>query len=104
MTINPQTALAMAKLARLGLDGDPADSAYHARLAQLAQDFDRIVSYMDILAEVDTQGVEPMYSPMVDPLGPRLDEPLANASSKADHILERAPETVGRFFSVPRIF
>ncbi|MDR1607158.1 MAG: Asp-tRNA(Asn)/Glu-tRNA(Gln) amidotransferase subunit GatC [Deltaproteobacteria bacterium] len=99
MTNNRQAALSMAKLARLGQTQSEASQA-----DQLAQDFDRIVSYMAILNELDTTNIEPMYSPMVDPLGPRDDEPRPSQPQKSEAILGQAPETVGRFFSVPRIF
>ncbi|MDR1084355.1 MAG: Asp-tRNA(Asn)/Glu-tRNA(Gln) amidotransferase subunit GatC [Deltaproteobacteria bacterium] len=100
MTINTDSALAMARLARLDLGAEPAD------LTKLAEDFDRIVAYMDILAEAETAGIEPMYSPMENTAGPRPDEVLEpeGSAGKAELILEQAPERVGRFFSVPRIF
>ncbi|MDR2422427.1 MAG: Asp-tRNA(Asn)/Glu-tRNA(Gln) amidotransferase subunit GatC [Deltaproteobacteria bacterium] len=97
MDVKANAPLAMARLARLDLKADLA------ALGKMASDFERIVGYMDILAEIDTQGVEPMYSPMVEPLGPRPDEPLARDERKADDILAEAPERVGRFFSVPRV-
>jgi aspartyl-tRNA(Asn)/glutamyl-tRNA(Gln) amidotransferase subunit C len=96
MDVLADAPLAMARLARLDLKADlPA-------LEKMASDFGRIVEYMNILAEVDTSGVEPMYSPMVDPVGPRPDEPRARDEGLADDILAQAPERAGRFFSVPR--
>ncbi|MDR1870800.1 MAG: Asp-tRNA(Asn)/Glu-tRNA(Gln) amidotransferase subunit GatC [Deltaproteobacteria bacterium] len=97
MTINQDTALAVARLARLDPSLDPV------ALDKLTQDFGRIVSYMDILAEVDTTGVTPMYSPMLEPLGPRPDEPKEPDPQKAEALLAAAPERSGRFFCVPRV-
>ncbi|MDR2140646.1 MAG: Asp-tRNA(Asn)/Glu-tRNA(Gln) amidotransferase subunit GatC [Deltaproteobacteria bacterium] len=97
MPVQPDIAEAMARLARLGLEPEPEA---HQRLAR---DFERIVAYMDILAELDTQAVEPLWSPMVEPLGPRADEPREPDPKKTQAILDQAPESVGRFFSVPRI-
>jgi aspartyl-tRNA(Asn)/glutamyl-tRNA(Gln) amidotransferase subunit C len=98
MGIDETTARAVAGLARLELAGtDEGD------VRALVEEFSRIVGYMDILAEADTEGVEPLYSPMVDPEPPRPDEPAWDGR-KAEDILGQAPERVGRFFSVPRVF
>jgi aspartyl-tRNA(Asn)/glutamyl-tRNA(Gln) amidotransferase subunit C len=64
----------------------------------------KIVGYMEILNECETSGVEPMYSPMADPQPPREDIPREAGEGSGDWILDGAPETFGRFFSVPRIF
>jgi aspartyl-tRNA(Asn)/glutamyl-tRNA(Gln) amidotransferase subunit C len=98
MTEQTDAALAVAKLARLDLKMDLK------ALDKLARDFERIVSYMDILSEADVTGVEPMYSPMIDPLGSRPDEPSPPDPAKSEAILAEAPERVGRYFSVPRLF
>ncbi|MDR3135237.1 MAG: Asp-tRNA(Asn)/Glu-tRNA(Gln) amidotransferase subunit GatC [Deltaproteobacteria bacterium] len=98
MSIDENTAKTVASLARLELgDSDPG------RAKALVEEFSKIVGYMDILSEAPTEGVAPLYSPMVDPLPPRADEPVRDPQ-KADAILGQAPERVGRYFSVPRIF
>jgi aspartyl-tRNA(Asn)/glutamyl-tRNA(Gln) amidotransferase subunit C len=100
MTINSETALAMSRLARLDVGSD------ESALNKLAEEFDRIVTYMDILSEADTQGTEPMFSPMSATAGPRPDRVYSPSEKPpvADLILDQAPDRVGRFFSVPRIF
>ncbi|MDR0549128.1 MAG: Asp-tRNA(Asn)/Glu-tRNA(Gln) amidotransferase subunit GatC [Deltaproteobacteria bacterium] len=98
MAIPSDAALKIAKLARLDLKMDLK------ALDKLTHDFDRIVSYMDILSLADTTGVMPMYSPMIEPVGPREDAPLPPDPEKSEAILGEAPETVGRYFSVPRLF
>jgi aspartyl-tRNA(Asn)/glutamyl-tRNA(Gln) amidotransferase subunit C len=102
MAIDENTARSVANLARLELSGtlgqiDPD------RLTALVEEFSKIVGYMDILSEANAQGVEPLYSPMIEPQPPRPDLPTRD-SQKADAILEEAPERFGRYFSVPRIF
>ncbi|MDR3153137.1 MAG: Asp-tRNA(Asn)/Glu-tRNA(Gln) amidotransferase subunit GatC [Deltaproteobacteria bacterium] len=94
-----EAARAAAALARLNLGEDPEEAG------RLEGDLAKIVGYMDILKECDTSGVEPMYSPMLDPQPPRPDEPRqGGGGASPDSILEAAPETFGRFFSVPRVF
>ena len=87
------------------------DMAHLARLARLAPEKDAlarfgaqcadIISYMDILAEVDTTGIEPLYSPVEHATPYRADEPEQRREREA--ILANAPETGGQFFIVPRI-
>ena len=98
MTITAKNALAIASLARLDLKMDIK------ALGKLIHDFDRIISYMDVLAEADVTGIEPMYSPMIQPTGPRPDEPKPSDPKKTEAIRAEAPERVGRYFSVPRLF
>ena len=102
MAIDENTARAVADLARLELAG-PSGEIDQGRLRALVEEFSKIVGYMDILAEAPTGGVEPLYSPMLDPQPPRPDVPSLD-SRKAEAILDEAPERVGRYFSVPRIF
>jgi aspartyl-tRNA(Asn)/glutamyl-tRNA(Gln) amidotransferase subunit C len=98
MSLDEGAARAVARLARLRLEEEGSDAAAEA----MAEEFAKIVGYMDILSEVDTKGVEPLYSPMLDPQPPRPDVPRSGPG-RADEILSQAPERVGRFFAVPRI-
>lgn len=82
-----------------------------ARLAKLrysdeeigafAEQFNRIVSYVEKLNEVDTEGVEPMARLQREATELRTDEPgpmLAPAEA-----LKNAPKKTEGFFSVPRV-
>jgi aspartyl-tRNA(Asn)/glutamyl-tRNA(Gln) amidotransferase subunit C len=106
MALDEKTAQDIARLARLRLtdseDGALSEAASKT-LETLVAEFAKIVGYMDILAQADTSGIEPLYSPMIDPLPPRDDEPRSGPGA-SDDLLEGAPERIGRFFSVPRIF
>ena len=93
MKIGPEEVARVARLARLELPED--------KLRTFAPQLDDILRYMDKLAEVDTEGVEPMYSPVEHVSVLRADEPGTECGR--DEILSNAPETDGRFFIVPRI-
>jgi aspartyl-tRNA(Asn)/glutamyl-tRNA(Gln) amidotransferase subunit C len=95
----------MAALARLDLARGLAPEEAEPRVAKIASEFSQIVGYMDILNEVDTAGVAPLYSPMLEPQLPREDEPRPRpqTDAKAAAILEAAPRRSGRFFVVPRV-
>jgi aspartyl-tRNA(Asn)/glutamyl-tRNA(Gln) amidotransferase subunit C len=60
-----------------------------------------IVGYMDILNQIDTSGVEPLYSPLSNPAPPRPD--VAVKTRSAEEILANAPKRQGRFFAVPPV-
>jgi aspartyl-tRNA(Asn)/glutamyl-tRNA(Gln) amidotransferase subunit C len=102
MAIDKTTVRTVADLARLELAG-PGGRIDEASTEALVSEFVKIVGFIDVLAEAPTQGVEPLYSPMIDPQPPRADVPVTDAR-KADDILGEAPERIGRYFSVPRIF
>jgi aspartyl-tRNA(Asn)/glutamyl-tRNA(Gln) amidotransferase subunit C len=89
----------------------PEQVAHIARLARLrftpeqiggfTEQFNQIISYIEKLNEVDTEGVEPMTSVLqaVDVF--REDEPGAMLS-QAD-ALKNAPKKTEGFFSVPKV-
>lgn len=83
----------LARLARLAPE--------EGTLARFGEQCADIIAYMDILAEVDTADVEPLYSPVEHSTPYRDDEPVQQ-NRHAD-VLANAPETDGQFFVVPRI-
>ena len=99
MSLDEKAAKTVARLARLSLGGEGASEA---SISAMVDEFAKIGGYMDILAEAEAGGVEPLYSPMIDPQPARPDIPR-EGPGKADEILAQAPELVGRFFSVPKI-
>lgn len=66
-----------------------------------ARQFGQILDHMDILSRVDTEGVEPLYSPATHAEETRADE-AHNVRERAQ-ILANAPATDGEYFIVPRI-
>ncbi|MEG1609800.1 MAG: Asp-tRNA(Asn)/Glu-tRNA(Gln) amidotransferase subunit GatC [Bilophila sp.] len=93
------TADRMAHLARLA-----RLAPNEATLAHFGEQCADIIAYMDILAEVDTSAVLPLYSPVTHATPYRADEPSeASARPPRQDILANAPESDGAFFVVPRI-
>lgn len=83
----------MAQLSRLAI------SEQEEKL--FARQFGDILGHVDILAAVDTEGVQPLYSPVTGREATREDE-ARDIRSRAE-ILANAPETDGECFIVPRI-
>ncbi len=87
------------------------DMAYLSRLSRLSPDeatlekfsaqCGDILKYMDILSEVDTAGVEPLYSPVAHDKVTREDR--EERRWDRSQVLANAPESDGQFFVVPRI-
>ena len=68
---------------------------------EMAQQCSHILNYMDKLSEVDTSGIEPLYSPVEHECFFRDDIAVRRCDRSA--ILNDAPVTDGVFFIVPRI-
>ncbi len=94
MTIQPETVAKVAKLAKLRLDDD--------KVGRFADQMDGILAYMETLGELDTTGVEPLYSPVADEATPMRPD-VAVKTFPRDKILANAPKTDGQFFIVPKI-
>jgi aspartyl/glutamyl-tRNA(Asn/Gln) amidotransferase C subunit len=105
MPVDVKTAEAMAQLARLTLGAGSGGGPSPGEARRLAGEFSKIVGYMDILDGCPVEGVEPMYSPMLEPQPPRGDEPLGEdeRAGLADAILDGSPMLSGRFFVVPKV-
>jgi aspartyl-tRNA(Asn)/glutamyl-tRNA(Gln) amidotransferase subunit C len=97
MRVTEEQVLATAALCRLDIAGcgGEADGA----LAGMAAQLDDVLGYMDILNGVDTDSVQPMYSPLSHPQPPRADIPEKKRS--VAEILANAPEKRDNFFVVP---
>jgi aspartyl-tRNA(Asn)/glutamyl-tRNA(Gln) amidotransferase subunit C len=84
----------VATLARLELPD--------ADLATMADQLNKILTYVDQLAEVDTDGVEPMAHPLPVQNVFRPDVPVP--SLPVDAALQNAPVRLADFFGVPAVF
>ena len=91
--VSPEEVRRMASLSRLKVDDE--------ELKLFCRQFSQILDHMDILAAVDTQGVEPCYSPIFHTAALR-DDKVNNRRSRGE-VLSNAPETDGQYFIVPRI-
>jgi aspartyl-tRNA(Asn)/glutamyl-tRNA(Gln) amidotransferase subunit C len=83
----------VAHLARLRLTD--------AELETMTRQLGAIVDYVAQLAEVDTEGVEPMAHPLTVHNVFRADEPAP--SLPVEEALANAPRRRGDFFSVPAV-
>ena len=93
MGISTDEVAKVAVLARLNLGPE--------KIGQFAGQFNDILGYMEKLNELDTSGVEPLYSPVTHETVFRDDE--VRQEYGREEILGNAPETDGKYFIVPRI-
>lgn len=93
MKISPEEVAKVAKLSRLDLPQE--------KLELFAGQLGDILDYMDKLGELDTESVEPMYSPVSHTTVLRKDEMRKDYAR--DEVLSNAPEQDGQFFVVPKI-
>jgi aspartyl-tRNA(Asn)/glutamyl-tRNA(Gln) amidotransferase subunit C len=93
MSIDAATVRKVARLARIA---EPED-----RLEPLAKELSGILSWIEQLNEVDTDGVEPMTSAVHTPLPMRED--VVTEGGDASRVLANAPKTANNFFVVPKV-
>lgn len=93
MSITPETARKVARLARIRVED--------AGLPALARELSGILNFMEQLNEVDVAGVEPMTS--VTPMRLRLREDRVTEGDMAARILANAPDQREGFFAVPKV-
>jgi aspartyl-tRNA(Asn)/glutamyl-tRNA(Gln) amidotransferase subunit C len=83
----------VAKLARIKVEDD--------QLPALAEEFNRILGFIEQLGEVDVEGVEPMTS--VTPQRLKRREDVVTDGSYQDKVLSNAPDAREGFFAVPKV-
>ena len=91
--VSAEEVLHMASLSRLKVDEE--------ELRLFCRQFSQILEHMNILASVDTEGIEPCYSPVF--YSAPLREDYMDNKRTSKEILANAPETDGQYFIVPRI-
>ncbi|MCC5962926.1 MAG: Asp-tRNA(Asn)/Glu-tRNA(Gln) amidotransferase subunit GatC [Rhodobacteraceae bacterium] len=91
--IDLETARKVAHLARIKVPDD--------NLPALAQDLSRILTFMEQLAEVDVEGVEPMTS--VTPMRLKRRADGVTDGNIQDKVLANAPDAREGFFAVPKV-
>lgn len=92
MDITEKLVTYVAELAHLKLD--------EAQRAQAADDLARMIGYVDKLAELDTEGVEPMSHAF--PVTNVFREDEVRESMDRDLILQNAPSAKDGCFLVPK--
>jgi aspartyl-tRNA(Asn)/glutamyl-tRNA(Gln) amidotransferase subunit C len=93
MSIDAATVRKVARLARLA---EPEE-----RLEPLAKEVSAILTWIEQLNEVDTDGVEPMTSAVKVALPMREDVVTDGGDPK--RVLSNAPKVVGNFYVVPKV-
>ena len=93
MSVNEQQVRHVAKLARLALG--------EAEIARMVPELNQILDWVEQLAEVDTDGVEPLTAVIDIPT--RLRDDVVNDGGIRDKILLNAPDAQHGFFAVPKV-
>lgn len=93
MSVDQATVRRIAHLARIRVSDED--------VPQLQDELNAILRFIEELAEVDVEGVEPMTSVMPMPMKKRAD--AVTEGGIADAILSNAPESEDHFFKVPKV-
>lgn len=93
MQITDEIIDQIADLSKLKFEGEEKEA--------IKGDLTRIVEFMDILSEVDTEGVEPLIY-MVDEENDFRKDVISNEVSK-EQALKNAPSKNSDYFKVPKV-
>ena len=93
MSVTSQQVRHIAKLARIGMDD--------AQIEALVPELNNILGWVEQLAEVNTDGVEPLTAVIDQKL--RLRDDVVNDGDVRDDVLANAPEAQHGFFAVPKV-
>jgi aspartyl-tRNA(Asn)/glutamyl-tRNA(Gln) amidotransferase subunit C len=93
MSITNEQVRHIARLARIAMSEE--------ELARLVPEINNILGWVEQLAEVHTEGVEPLATVIDQRL--RLRDDVINDGAIRDDILANAPEAQRGFFAVPKV-
>lgn len=93
MSVDLTTVKRVAKLARLAVTEDEAQ--------RMMGELNGILGFVEQLAEVDVDGVEPMTS--VTPMAMKKRTDIVTDGDIAERIVANAPMTDKNFFQVPKV-
>ena len=93
MSVSPEQVRHIAKLARIAMSDEELD--------RLLPELNNILGWVEQLAEVNTDGVEPLTAVIDQKL--RLREDAVNDGNIRDQVLANAPEAQHGFFAVPKV-
>jgi aspartyl-tRNA(Asn)/glutamyl-tRNA(Gln) amidotransferase subunit C len=93
MSLDKATVAGIASLANVQVDAD--------ELEELAGELSQILDFVEQLAEIDTENVEPMTSVAAMELRRRADE--VTEGNLQEKILANAPDHTAGFFTVPKV-
>ena len=93
MSVNADQVRHVATLARIAMSD--------AEVEAMVPEFNNILGWVEQLAEVDTEGVEPLATVIDQKL--RLRDDLVDDGDCRDDILANAPDAQHGFFAVPKV-
>ncbi len=93
MAVDAATTRRIAHLARIAVKDE--------EVAHLTGEINAVLAFVEQLAEVDVEGVEPMTS--VTPMAMKKRPDVVNDGGMADDIVRNAPATEDHFFLVPKV-
>ncbi|MEW5727828.1 MAG: Asp-tRNA(Asn)/Glu-tRNA(Gln) amidotransferase subunit GatC [Pseudomonadota bacterium] len=93
MSLDKSTVRAIAELARIEVPDEELD--------HLAGELSNILTFVEQLSEVNTDGVAPMTSVAAMTLPMRKDE--VTDGNQTDAVLANAPDGADGFFTVPKV-
>lgn len=93
MPVNAEQVRHVARLARIAMSD--------AEVERLVPEFNNILGWVEQLAEVDTDGVEPLTAVIANDL--RLRDDVVDDGNVRDDLLKNAPEAQHGFFAVPKV-
>jgi aspartyl-tRNA(Asn)/glutamyl-tRNA(Gln) amidotransferase subunit C len=93
MSLDKATVARIATLARIEVEADQQD--------RLAGELSQILSWIEQLGEVDTDGVEPMRAVM--PIRAHWRQDVVTDGRRPDDILKNAPQAHDGYFVVPKV-
>lgn len=93
MAVDAATTRRIAHLARIAVKDE--------EVAHLQGEINAVLAFVEQLAEVNVDGVEPMTS--VTPMEMKKREDIVNDGGIADAIVANAPEREDHFFLVPKV-
>ena len=93
MSVDEKTVRHVAKLARIAMSDGETEA--------LVPELNAILGWVEQLAEVDTDGVEPLTAVIDQKL--RLRDDVVNDGNVRDKVLANAPDAQHGFFAVPKV-
>ncbi len=93
MSVDAATVRRIAHLARIAVED--------SEIEHLRGELNAMLAFVQLLEEVNVEGVEPMTS--VTPMQLRMRKDEVTDGGDAPRVLANAPETQDGFFSVPKV-
>ena len=93
MSLDPATVRRIARLSRLRIDDE--------QVARMQGDLNGILGWIEQLAEVDVDGVEPLTGAAM--MAMRLREDVVTDGNLQEEVLSNAPDRDGPYYAVPKV-